>query len=108
MTYSWQLREKYTYLFVKLDKSWLKLILDVLSEVVWVLVVRVRFACIVLLRRGQVHWLLRHSVQRHVCILRIAHLVKFHVRDLLVAHNSWVMSHDVTWKLWELRCHTTK
>ena len=90
-------KETDTYLLVKLHKGWLKLLLNVSTKVVWVLVVRVRPACIVLVLWGKVDGWSWYTVEWNICVLCISDFFKFDVRNFLVTHDGWVMGHDVTW-----------
>ena len=64
---------------------------------VWELIVGVGLASIVLVFRGKIDGWLGDLVQRDCGVLRISIVVKFDMRDLLVAHNGGVVCDDVTW-----------
>jgi len=83
-------------LFVKLGVHGLKLLIDVSSKVAWVLIVRQRLAGFILsftevLCRGS-----GHSVEWHGLVLVVSDLLKVHVRNLLVACDCGIMSHNVS------------
>ena len=86
-----------TYLLIKFDESWLELLLDVFAKVVWELVMGVRLAGIVLVLRGKICGWLWDSVERNVGVLGIADVLKFNMRDLLVADNGGVVCDDIAW-----------
>ena len=86
-----------TYLLIKFDESWLELLLDVFAKVVWELVMGVRLASIVLVLRGKICGWLWDSVERNVGVLGIADVLKFNMRDLLVADNGGVVCDDIAW-----------
>ena len=86
-----------TYLFVKLNESWLELLLDVLTEVVWELVVGQGPACIVLVFWSKVNGRLRDLVEWNFSVLGVADMFKFNMGYLLVTDNGWVVGNDVTW-----------
>mgnify|MGYP006889515581 CR=1 FL=1 len=47
----------------------------------------------------------RKSVKGHDLILRISHLLEFHMRDLLVVNKSRVVGGHIAWEFREVRCH---
>jgi len=101
------LLENQTYLLVEHHIGGLKLLVDVLAEVVGELDVRDRLGRIGFRLSEFCSWGSRYSVQRHGLVLVVADLLKVHMRDLLGVEVcvERIVSRHVTGQFGEVRGH---
>jgi len=94
------------YLLVELDEGRFELLVEVSAEVVGVLSVRQRHACLILVSsKVSLGWGLGHCVQGHLDIVAISVLFQLIVRNLLVVNDSGVVRGHISWKFGEVGRH---